>query len=94
MIKEYTEDKIVIEKDGESKTYDVLFKFDCEDTFKTYIGYTDNTKSDDGRKNIYVSSLNPLDPDTLFEDITDEKELDMVKGVLSQLDEYANETNK
>ena len=79
-------DKIQIEKNGETIDCDVLFTFDSEDTMKSYIGYTDHTFGSNGRKNIYVSAYNPLKAKIELEDITDERELKMVSEVLDQMD--------
>ena len=79
-------DKIQIEKNGETIDCDVLFTFDSEDTMKSYIGYTDHTFGSNGRKNIYVSAYNPLKAKIKLEDITDERELKMVSEVLNQID--------
>ena len=78
--------KIVLEKDGKEKEYDVLFTFDCEDTMKSYIGYTDHSYGANGRKNIFVASIDPLKPDLSLEQITDEAELQMINDVLVQFD--------
>lgn len=83
--------KIVVEKDGTQYEYDVLFTFDSEDTMKSYIGYTDNSIAENGRKNIFVSSYDPFDLDAKLEDITDERELEMVSDVLSQIDKASCE---
>lgn len=80
-------EKIQLEKDGKTVECDVLFTFDSEDTMKSYIGYTDHSIASNGRKNIYVSSFDPLKPKLKLEDITDEKELQMVGEVLAQFDE-------
>ena len=74
-------------EDGSVVDCDVLFTFDCEDTMKSYVGYTDHTFSESGRKNIYVSSFDPLGPTNELHDITDEAELQMVSEVLEQIDE-------
>lgn len=79
--------KITVEKNGKEVECDVLFTFDSEDTLKSYIGYTDNTIASNGRKNIYVSAYNPFNPEDALEDITDERELEMVNDVLVQIDE-------
>jgi len=79
-------EKIEIEKDGKKIVYDILFTFDCEDTMKSYIGYTDNVVDDNGRKNIYVSSYNPLKLNMELEDITDQRELQMVKEVMEKIE--------
>ena len=80
-------EKIKIEKNGIEKDYDVLFTFNCEETLKSYVGYTDHSIAENGRKNIYVSSFNPLKPKLELEDITDEKELEMINDVLIKIDE-------
>ena len=82
---EIEEEKITINKDGVDKEYSLLFTFDSEDTLKTYIGYTDNEIAPNGRKNIYVSAISPFTSDSL-EDITDPKELDMVREFLEYVD--------
>ena len=79
-------EKITIEKDGKEIQCDILFTFDSEDTNKSYIGYTDNTIAKNGRKNIYVSSFDPLNGPSKLENITDEKELVMVRDVLKEID--------
>lgn len=82
-------DKITIEKDGKEVECDILFTFDCEDTKKSYVGYSDNTIAPNGRKTIYVSSYNPLNEEIVLEDIDDPKELNMVQDVLSKIDSEA-----
>lgn len=79
-------DKIIIKKDGTEVECTVLFTFDSQDTKKSYIGYTDNSIGKNGRKNIYVSSFDPV-AGTGLESITDPKELEMVQDVLKQIDE-------
>ena len=83
-------EKVQIEKDGILIDCDVLFTFDSEDTMKCYIGYTDHSVGANGRKNIYVSSYDPVKPKLELEDITDERELEMINDVLQQLDQEAN----
>lgn len=82
-------DKITIEKDGKEVECDILFTFDCEDTKKSYVGYSDNTIAPNGRKTIYVSSYNPLNEEIVLEDINDPKELNMIQDVLSKIDSEA-----
>ena len=74
-------------KDGKEIKCDILFAFDSEDTNKAYVGYTDHTIAANGRKNIYVSSYDPLYGLSSLEDVTDEKELEMINDVLNELDE-------
>ena len=83
------DEKLIVESDDERIEYDVLFTFDCEATKKSYVGYTDNIILDNGRKTIYVSSYNPLNEEIELEDITDQKELNMIQDVLSKIDSEA-----
>lgn len=80
-------EKIQLEKDGKIVDCDILFTFDSKETLKSYIGYTDHSIASNGRKNIYVSSFNPLQAKLELNDITDEKELQMISEVLAQFDE-------
>ncbi len=80
-------EKIQLEKDGKTIECDVLFTFDSEDTMKSYVGYTDHSIASNGRKNIYVSSFDPFKPKLVLEDVTDQKELQMIGEVLAQFDE-------
>ena len=79
-------EKLQMEKDGKMVECDILFTFDSEDTMKSYVGYTDHSIASNGRKNIYVSSYDPLSPTMQLEDITDQAELDMINEVLTQID--------
>lgn len=89
MVFDIENDKITIEKDGKEVNCDILFTFDCDDTEKSYVGYSDNTIGDDGRKTIYVSSYNPLNEEIVLEDIDDPKELSMIQDVLAKIDSEA-----
>lgn len=82
-------DKITIEKDGKELECDILFTFDCDETKKSYVGYSDNVIAPNGRKTIYVSSYNPLNDEIKLEDIEDPKELEMIQDVLNQIDSEA-----
>lgn len=79
-------EKLEIEKNGKIVKCDILFTFDCEDTMKSYIGYTDHSIAPNGRKNIYVSAYNPLNVKIELEGITDERELAMINEVLRKID--------
>ena len=84
-------DKITIEKEGQEVECDILSTFDCDETKKSYVGYSDNTLAPNGRKTIYVSSYNPVNNEIKLEDINDPKELEMVQEVLSEIDKEATD---
>ena len=81
-----SKEKIELEKDGKLLECDVLFTFNSLETKKSYIGYTDKIVASNGRRNIYISSFDPLKNYIELENIEDEKELNMVYNVLQQLD--------
>lgn len=76
---------ITIMKDGKEVECEVLFTFENDELKKQYIGYTDHSIGENGRKNIYVSSWNPVLGMDKLEDITTQEELDMVRDVLNQI---------
>lgn len=79
-------EKIIINKNGTSLECDILFTFECAENGKSYIGYTDNSVGENGRKNMYVSSFDPILGYGKLEDITDDDELKMVREVLEAMD--------
>ena len=62
-----------------------FFRDENDELKKQYIGYTDHSIGENGRKNIYVSSWNPVLGTDKLEDITTQEELDMVRDVLNQI---------
>lgn len=80
-------DLLVIEKDNEKVECKILFTFECPETGKNYIGYTDNSLKDDERKRIYISSYDPICGLGKLEDVTSKEELDLVRNILTLIDE-------
>lgn len=86
-----TSDNVIrLEKNGKVVECEVLFTFDCEETMKSYVGYTDHSVESNGRKNIYVSAYDPLKEDSELENITDKRELEMIGEVLEKFDQESN----
>ena len=79
------DEKIVIQKNGIDVECKIVFTFDSPDTEKTYIGYTDHSIGKNGRKNIYVSSYDPVLGTGKLEDLTDEREIEMVQRVFKMI---------
>ncbi len=79
------DEKIVIKKDGQEVECEVIFTFTSPDTGKGYIGYTDHTIAKNGRKNIYVSSFDPVLGTGKLEDLTDKREIEMVQRVFKMI---------
>ena len=75
----------VINKEGKEVKCDVLFTFDSEETGKSYMVYTDNTKDAKGNVQVYASIYDPNDPNTKLEEIKSEKEWKVIEVILNQL---------
>ena len=85
--------KVVNDK-GETIVCDILFTFDSEETGKSYIVYTDNSKDENGKVRVYASIYNPNDPKTKLEDIKTDKEWKIIDTILQTLqEEIANPDN-
>ena len=78
--------KLTNEK-GEEVVCDILFTFDSDETNKSYIVYTDNTKDENGKVRVYASIYNPNDAKTKLEDIKTEKEWKVIETILETLQE-------
>ncbi|MBR1936696.1 MAG: DUF1292 domain-containing protein [Bacilli bacterium] len=85
MIVGFDGEKVILKKGDKEVSCDILFTFDCEDTMKSYIGYSNNEIASNDRKNIYISSYSPLSGDFKLHDISDQKEFDMILKVLENL---------
>ena len=78
----------VINDEGKEITCDVLFTFDSDETKKSYIVYTDNTKDDDGNIQVYASIFDPKCEDqTELQPIESEKEWKVIETILESLQE-------
>jgi uncharacterized protein YrzB (UPF0473 family) len=77
----------VLDENGNEITCDVLFTFDSDETNKSYIVYTDNTKDETGNTKVYASIYNPNDPNTKLEEIKTDKEWKIIENILSTLQE-------
>ena len=79
----------VINDEGKEIVCDVLFTFDSDETKKSYIVYTDNTKDKNGNIQVYASIFNP-DADkegTELLPIQTDKEWKVIETILSSLQE-------
>ena len=77
----------VYDENGNMVVCDILFTFDNEETKKSYIAYTDNTKDASGKYNVYASIYDPKDPEMKLEEIKTDKEWKVIDTILSTLQE-------
>ncbi len=83
----------VINDEGKQIECEVLFTFDSDETKKSYIVYTDNTKDEIGNIKVYASIYDPkaMDDNKMqLEPIETEKEWNIIETILESLQEEAN----
>ncbi len=68
---------------GNTKEYEILTTFKMQANNKNYIVYTDNTKDEEGKLNIYAGIFNP-DNATKLDDIESEEEWNMIEKILNK----------
>ena len=82
----------VINEKGEEVTCDVLFTFDSEETKKSYIVYTDNSKDENGNVQVFASTYNPKEEKiTSLGPVETEKEWKLIEAVLDSIQEQVRE---
>ena len=77
----------VINDEGKEVVCDVLFTFDSEETGKSYIAYTDNTKDETGNVQVYASIYNPEEDNPELKPIESDKEWKVIETILETLQE-------
>lgn len=77
----------LIDQFGKEVAYDVLFTFDSEETNKSYIVYTDNSKDQAGNVQVFASTYDPKDEHSKLEAIETEKEWKVIETILETLQE-------
>ena len=82
----------VYDEQGNEVVCDILFTFDNEETKKSYIAYTDNSKDKNGKVQVYASTYDPADPDMKLGEIKTDKEWKVIDTILETLQEEM--TNK
>ena len=84
----------VMNNEGKEVTCNVLFTFDSDETKKSYIVYTDNSKDANGNIQVYASIFTPNDPNTKLEPIETEKEWKVIETILSTIQEEVKNSKK
>lgn len=77
----------IINDNGEEVMCDVLFTFDSEETKKSYIVYTDNSKDEEGNVQVFASIYDPNQQDQKLEPIKTEQEWKVIETILNTLQE-------
>ena len=81
----------VLDENGNETVCDVLFTFDSDETGKSYLVYTDNSKDSEGNIQVFASVFDPTKEETKLEPIESEKEWKIIETILEELqNETAN----
>ena len=83
----------VINDEGQEITCDILFTFDSEETKKSYIVYTDNSRDSEGNIQVFASIYDPKQDNPRLEPIETEQEWKIIETILNTLqDEIKKKT--
>ena len=77
----------VINEEGREIVCDILFTFDSEETNKSYIVYTDNSKDESGNIQVFASIYDPKQESPKLEPIETEQEWKIIETILNTLQE-------
>ena len=87
--------KIVIKNDkGEELVCDVLFTFDSDETGKSYIAYTDNTKDEKGNIKVYANTYYKTWEDLKLSQLTTDKEWKIIDNILASVIDMVKENSE
>ncbi|MBQ3528243.1 MAG: DUF1292 domain-containing protein [Clostridia bacterium] len=76
---------LVTREDGSEVECDILASFDCEDTGKSYIIYTDNELDENGNTQLFASVWDDSGEIPKLLEIESEEEWQMVDELLDQM---------
>jgi uncharacterized protein YrzB (UPF0473 family) len=68
----------------------ILFTFDSEQTKKSYLVYTDNSKDETGALKVYANSYDPSGASMNLLPIETDEEWNTVEAILSKLEETSD----
>ena len=75
--------------EGKEVEYEVLFTFDSDETNKSYMVYTDDSKDENGNIRVFASSYIPGDTTTQLLPIETDKEWKIIDTILKELQHEA-----
>lgn len=84
-----TNENVFLAKDtkGLEKEYEIIYKFDSEQTKKSYLVYTDNTKDESGSLRVYANVYDPNGASMNLLPIESQEEWNTIEAILSKLEE-------
>ncbi len=87
-----TKNSVFTAKDdkGKTTTYEIIFKFDSDQTKKSYVVYTDHVK-EKGRERVFANIYDKTGRSKELVPIETEEEWNTIEAFLSQLEGQKNE---
>lgn len=80
------------DKDGKTATYEIIFKFDSDQTKKSYVVYTDHVK-ENGKMKVYANVYDKTGRNKELMPIETEEEWNTIEAFLSKLEGEVDEKN-
>jgi len=78
---------IVKNSEGKEKECDVLFTFNSDETKKSYIVYTDNTKDELGNTKVYANTFDEFDENGILGEIETEEEWSTIEQIFQSIND-------
>ena len=82
----------MVDENGKEKECEVLFTFESEETNKNYMVYTDHTQDEAGNTRVFASIFDPNDPNSKLLPIETEKEWNIIKTILAEIQNEVRES--
>lgn len=76
-----------INDEGNKVSCDIIFTFDLDETKKSYIIYTDNTKDEEGKLKLYASTYNPNIKNIELKPIESESEWEIIETIIKSIND-------
>ena len=83
-----------INDQGVEVTCDILFTFDSEETKKSYVVYTENSKDEEGNIQVFASVYHPNSENSKLEPIETDQEWKIIETILDTLQEEIKNKSK
>ena len=83
-----------VNEDGKEIVCDILFTFDSDETKKSYIVYTDNSRDAEGNVQFFATIYSPNDEKLKLSPIETEQEWKIIETILNTLQEEINKKSE
>lgn len=77
----------IVNDEGKEIECEVLFTFDSDETKKSYIVYTDNSKDEVGNTKVYASVFDPTGASSALLPVETDKEWLVIENILASIQE-------